>query len=130
RGRPGTRRPEPGGMSMSTKTNPPTQKPTTVQPLVIERVFHATPERLWSFWVDPKKYAKWLNPSPGDLVIHEFDVRAGGRVRFDMPLADGTLMPNEGVFHLIDAPRHLVSGSPDKSFLIDVTFEPVGTSKT
>jgi uncharacterized protein YndB with AHSA1/START domain len=120
-------------MNMPANTKSTTVKPTGASAaprLVIERTFDASPERVWSFFVDPKKYAKWLNPSPNDLIIHEFDVRVGGRVRFDMPLPDGTLMNNEGVFHVIDAPRHLVSGAPDKSFLIDLTFEPKAPNKT
>ena len=68
-----------------------TQKPSGAPtPLVFERTFDATPERLWTFWTDPKKYAKWLNPAGMDLVIHEFDIRVGGKVRFDMPQPDAT----------------------------------------
>lgn len=101
--------------------------PQTTPVLKIERLFNATPERLWKFWTDPKKYAKWLNPAPGlDLVIHEFDVRVGGRVRFDMPQPDGNKNPQEGVFHELDRPRRIVSGDPDKSFLITVDFIPAG----
>lgn len=99
--------------------------------LKIERVFNATPERLWTFWTDPKKYAKWLNPAPGlDLVVHEFDVRPGGRVRFDMPQPDGNQNPQEGVFHSLEPYREIVTGSPDKSFLIKVNFVPMGKTQT
>src|SRR5437870_2563259 len=63
---------------------------TADRELVITRVFDATPEVLWSHWTDPAKFAKWFNPAPGlDLVVHEYDVRPGGRVRFDMPQPDG-----------------------------------------
>jgi uncharacterized protein YndB with AHSA1/START domain len=84
----------------------------------------ATPQRLWAAWTDPSQYAKWLNPSPADLVIHEWDARPGGRVRFDMPQPDGNPNPQSGVFHKIDPYRELVTGEPDRSFLIRVTFEP------
>src|SRR4029077_12979750 len=53
--------------------------------LRLERIFNATPERLWSYWTDPKKYARWFNPSGLPLAIHAFDVRPGGNMRFDMP---------------------------------------------
>jgi len=109
---------------MSSKTI--AEKPT----LKIERAFNATPELLWSYWTDPKKYAKWFNPAPLDLVIHEFDVRVGGKVRFDMPQPDGNKNPQEGVFHKLDPPRELVSGSPDKSFLIRVQFQPMNATRT
>ncbi len=109
------------------KTNTQTQKPATLK---IERAFNATPERLWSFWTDPKKYAKWLNPSPADLVIHEFDVRVGGKIRFDMPQPDGNKNLQTGVFHKLDPYKELVSGDEDKSFLLQVLFVPMGPTNT
>mgnify|MGYP003296218721 CR=1 FL=1 len=110
-------------MTMTTKT---TQAPT----LKIDRVFHATPERLWAFWTDPKKYAKWFNPAPIDLVIHEFDVRPGGKIRFDMPQPDGNKNPQEGVFHSLTPYTEIVSGAPDRSFLLVARFEPVDDART
>lgn len=97
--------------------------------LTLERTFDASPERLWAYWIDPKKYAKWLSPQKADLVIHEFDVRVGGKVRFDMPLDNGTVNKEEGVFHVLDKPRRLVSGNADKTFLLDVTFTPLDGGK-
>lgn len=95
--------------------------------LKIERIFEASPKTLWSYWVDPEKFAKWFNPAPGrDLVVHEYDVRVGGRVKFDMPQPDGNPNPQEGVFHVVSPNKRLVSGSPDRSFLIDVTLAAVG----
>lgn len=95
--------------------------------LRLERTFDASPVELWNAWVDPKQYAKWFNPAPGmDLVIHEFDVRPGGKVRFDMPQPDGNPNPQEGVFHVVQPHTRLVSGAPDKSFLIEVELVPVG----
>ncbi|MEA3199314.1 MAG: hypothetical protein QOE90_742 [Thermoplasmata archaeon] len=95
--------------------------------LRLERAFDATPQELWDAWVDPAQYAKWFNPAPGmDLVIHEYDVRVGGRVRFDMPQPGGNRNPQEGVFHVLAPPTHLVTGSPDKSFLLDVRIVPEG----
>jgi uncharacterized protein YndB with AHSA1/START domain len=106
------------------KSAPPTPAAPT---LTVERVFNATPEKLWRYWTDPAKYAKWLNPAPGlDLAIHEFDVRVGGKVRFDMPQPNGDKNPQEGVFHALSPHTEIVSGSPDKSFLITVRFAPVG----
>jgi uncharacterized protein YndB with AHSA1/START domain len=75
----------------------PTEQGRTLR---VERVFDCTIDEMWAAWTDPKVYAKWLNPAPTmDLVIHEFDVRPGGRIRFDMPQPDGDPNPQEGVFH-------------------------------
>ncbi len=95
--------------------------------LKVERIFDASPRTLWSYWTDPAKFAKWFNPAPGmDLVVHEYDVRVGGHVRFDMPQLDGSPNPQEGVFHALRPYREIVSGSPDQSFLIAVKFAAVG----
>ncbi len=118
---------------MTSKTPPaaPTKTvPAKPPKLKLERVFDATPERLWEQWTDPTRYAKWMNPGKADLKIQTFEVRVGGKVAFFMPLDNGQEMPNSGVFHVLDKPRRLVSGAPDKSFLIDVTFTPVGTKQT
>lgn len=100
---------------------------TAAPTLKFERLFDATPEKLWSYWTEPLRYAKWMNPAPDHgLVIHEWDLRVGGQVRFDMPQPDGNPNPQEGVFHVLKPFTELVSGSADKSFLLRVTFEPVG----
>ena len=109
------------------KTNTQAQKPASLK---IERVFNATPEKLWSFWTDPKKYAKWLNPSPADLVIHEFDVRVGGKIRFDMPQPDGNKNPQQGVFLKLDPYNELVSGDEDQTFFLQVLFQPLTAKMT
>ena len=97
------------------------------QTLRLERTFDATPQQLWAAWTDPQQYAKWFNPAPGiDLVIHEFEVRPGGRIRFDMPQPDGNKNPQEGVFHALHPYTEITTGAPDKSFLLKVTFHPAG----
>lgn len=103
----------------------------TTKTLTLERTFHATPRELWDAWTEPEQYAKWLNPAPGhDLVIHEWDLRPGGKVRFDMPQPNGDLNPQTGVFHELEPEKRLVTGEPDKSFLLEATFEPVDDRRT
>ena len=119
----------------STATKPADQQARPAAPakppqLRLERIFTATPERLWEYWTDPKKYARWLSPQKADLVIHEWDLRVGGRVKFDMPLDNGQVNHEEGVFFVLDEPKRLVSGSADKSFLVDVTFTAVDAKRT
>src|ERR1041385_3040578 len=105
---------------------PKTEMKKETPVLKIDRLFNATPEKLWSYWTDPKKYAKWFNPAPIDLVIHEFDVRVGGKIRFDMPQPDGSKNAQEGVFLKLDPYKEIQSGAPDKSFLMTVQFVPAG----
>jgi uncharacterized protein YndB with AHSA1/START domain len=119
--------------------NPTMQKPSpkaAAKPgakpaeLKLERIFNATPKKLYTYWTDPKKYAKWFNPAGLDLVIHEFDVRVGGRIRFDMPQPDGNPNPQEGVFHKLAPFDQIVTGSPDKSFLMTVDFQEMTAKMT
>jgi uncharacterized protein YndB with AHSA1/START domain len=100
-------------------------KPTS---LTVEHVFDATPEELWNAWTHPEQYKKWYNPAPGmDLVIHEFDVRVGGRVHFDMPMPGGRGgNSTKGVFHVLEPHKRIVFGAEDKSSLNDVTIKPEG----
>ena len=108
---------------MTAQTKSPTLK--------LERTFDATPLDLWGAWTDPKQYARWFNPAPGiDLVIHEFDVRVGGKIRFDMPQPDGNRNPQEGVFLELSRFTRILSGAPDRSFLIDTRFVPVDKTRT
>ncbi len=102
----------------------PSPKPKSLK---VERIFDASPETLWSYWTDPERFARWFNPAPGiDLVVHEYDVRVGGRARFDMPQPGGNPNLQEGMFHVLTPFREIVSGAPDKSFLIAVKFSPIG----
>lgn len=111
-----------------------TQTPTKTQlaPLLtIERVFKATPEKLWRYWTVPELYARWFNPAPGlDLVVRKLDARPGGQVEFDMPQPNGDKNPQSGVFHSLTPYTEIVTGSPDKSFLITVRFTPVDATQT
>lgn len=116
-----------GGASRKAKKSVRRSSPKA-NALTVQRIFDATPKVLWSYWTDPEKFARWFNPAPGlDLVVHEYDARVGGRVRFDMPQPDGNPNPQEGVFHALEPYREIVSGSPDKSFLIAVRLAPVGS---
>lgn len=96
--------------------------------LTVEHVFDATPEELWNAWTDPEQYKKWYHPVPGmDLVIHEFDVRVGGGIHFDMPMPGGRSGPStKGTFHVLEPYRRIVFGAEDKSSLNDVTITPQG----
>jgi uncharacterized protein YndB with AHSA1/START domain len=101
--------------------------------LTVERVFDATPEELWDAWTDPEQYRKWYHPVPGmELVVHEFDLRAGGRIHVDMPLPGGNAHTTRGIFHAVEPHRRLVFGAEDGSELHEVTLAPApgGTRMT
>lgn len=95
--------------------------------IILDHTFTATAKELWDAWTDPVQFSKWFNPAPGyDLIIHEYDVRIGGRIKFDMPQPSGEVNTQEGVFLVLKPYTELVTSSPDKTFVIKATFEEQG----
>lgn len=45
------------------------------------RVLRAPPERVYRAFIDPAALAKWNAPDGFTAIVHELDVRAGGRFR-------------------------------------------------
>ena len=52
----------------------------------MERVYDASPERVFAAWSDPQAKARWYNGSEGD---YELDFRVGGWERHQGVLPDG-----------------------------------------
>ena len=65
-----------------------TQRSTQHGMFVIERVYDASPERVFGAWADPEAKAKWFDPT-GSAGKREFDFQAGGREHFTALLPDG-----------------------------------------
>lgn len=99
-----------------------TTSKTQTNAVTLEHTFDATKEELYNAWIDPEVYKHWMNPAGIDLVIREWDAREGGNVAFDMPQPDGNPNPQSGMFHVLDPYDRIVTGEPDKSFLIEVDF--------
>ena len=53
--------------------------------LQITRVIAATPRQVFDAWTDPAILANWFAPESGfTTVVHEIDLRVGGRYRIEM----------------------------------------------
>ena len=78
--------------------------------LEIEVFIKAPPETVWRCWEDPALFRQWFCPAPVEVVETDHDMRAGGRCYTVMKLPDGTLMPGDGSFLLVDKPNRLVFG--------------------
>jgi uncharacterized protein YndB with AHSA1/START domain len=58
-----------------------TDRSATHSTFVIERTYHASPERVFAAWADKAAKGRWFGP-PGEQE-HELDFQEGGRERFE-----------------------------------------------
>jgi glutathione S-transferase len=99
--------------------------------LVIERVFPASPERVFRAWTDPAVLAAWWGPEGYTTPEFAFDLRAGGAWRTVMQSPEGNPHPVSGVYREVDPPRRLVltwaweeDGKRGHETEIEITFAP------
>ena len=52
--------------------------------LTIDRIYNATPERLFEAWTNPALVSQWLAPGPMKCSLPVYDARRGGRFRIEM----------------------------------------------
>src|SRR5262245_59454426 len=107
--------------------------------LVLERVFNATPDRVYRCWTEPKLMMKWFVPKPWSIASCELDLRPGGICKTVMKDPDGNEYPNVGVYLDVVKDRRLVFTDAfveawvpsEKAFMTaEVTMEPLPGGKT
>jgi len=62
--------------------------------IVLVRVLDAPRDAVFAAWTDPSAFCQWFGPEGFTCTVREMDVRQGGRARFDMISADGTVFTN------------------------------------
>lgn len=80
---------------------------TDEKTLVIDRVFRASPERVFAAWTDSAQLAQWYGPEGMSTEIFENDVSPGGRYALLMRSAEGEYHLS-GEYEEIDPPHKLV----------------------
>ena len=107
--------------------------------LVLERVFDATPDRVYRAWTDPEVLKKWFAPKPFTTPTAVLDVRPGGASTIVMRDPDGNDYPNHGVYLQVEPNRRLVSTDAyvaawvpsERPFMtMDLRFEDLGDGRT
>jgi uncharacterized protein YndB with AHSA1/START domain len=120
-------------------TEPTIADPTTWaldRELVLVRVLDAPRDAVFAAWTDADAFCQWFGPDGYTCTVHEMEVRTGGRARFDMVSADGTLYTNRFDYLDIVAGERLVfdhgsdvDDDPGR-FRVTITFDEQGDGKT
>ncbi|MEL6310820.1 MAG: SRPBCC domain-containing protein [Pseudomonadota bacterium] len=110
------------------------------EPVLVEAIFPATPQRVFKAWTDPDEIMKWFGPGPGSLVSAEVDLRPGGAWCFvvsDTAEGRASLM---GAYTIIEPAERLqftwqhvrehASGGRDETpfSTVTISFEPHGAA--
>lgn len=99
----------PAGVSVPMERQRPTSQALAAdRVLVLERVFDAPRDVVWSVWTDPEHARRWWGPKGFDVVHLEMDIRPGGGWRKCMRSPDGRESWRGGVFREVVRPERLV----------------------
>ena len=110
---------------------------TANRTMTIERLIHATPEKIWRAYTDPAILPQWFGPAGYSCRTKEIDLRTGGLWRFDMIGPDGTIWPNR--HHALAYTPHReitflmdddTDAGPPMEVTVTLTPQPAGTLLT
>jgi len=112
--------------------NPQAPTPVTAEPVVTTTRFLPVPrERVFEAFSRPEQLARWWGPKGFTNTFHEFDLRPGGRWRFDMRSPGGDVYPQDKRFVEVVASSRIVLAHPQEghNFRLTLVFEdaPGGT---
>jgi uncharacterized protein YndB with AHSA1/START domain len=102
--------------------------------LVVERVFKASPDRVFQAWTDPEVLIRWWGPEGHSTPEYALDVREGGAWRTVMRSPGGGAHICSGVYREISPPNRLVmtwaweqpDGQRGHETVIELTFQRAG----
>ena len=103
------------------------------QELVMERIFDAPRELVWSVMNDPERVTNWWGPRGYTTTVVEMDVRPGGRWRWINHTTGGEDAPFKGEYLEVVPPEKIVRteifdvpGFDDRAAIDTITFEDLG----
>lgn len=118
---------------------PATTDPTTwalEREVVLVRVLDAPREAVFAAWVDAEAFCRWFGPDGFTCTVREMNVRPGGRARFDMVGADGTLYTNRfDYLEVVPSERLVMDHGSDVDddparFRVTITLDEQADGKT
>lgn len=110
------------------------------EPLIVEAVFRAPPERVFRAWTEPEEVKAWFGVRKNEVTKAEIDLRVGGIWRFHLRGDTPSTAFFEGRYFDIEPARKLVfswmhvmlseDGVREESVAsrVTVTFEPIGAA--
>ena len=104
--------------------------------IVLVRVLDAPREAVFQAWTDPEAFCQWFGPAGFSCVLHQMDVRVGGRARFDMSAPDGTLYTNRfDYLEIVPGEKIVMDHGSDidddpTRFRVTLTFDQQADGKT
>jgi uncharacterized protein YndB with AHSA1/START domain len=102
-----------------------------VQELTLHRVFGAPRELVFKAFTDPELVKQWWSPRTFTNPLVEIDARPGGTMLVHMQAPDGTIYPDQAVFHEVVPPERLVftssaiddeQGNPQLAVITTITL--------
>jgi uncharacterized protein YndB with AHSA1/START domain len=65
------------------------RKDSKSRTMTLDAEFHASPERVWQLWVDPRQLERWWGPPTYPATVDTHDLRPGGQVQYHMTGTEG-----------------------------------------
>ena len=81
---------------------------STLNEIVVTRVFDAPRELVWKAWTEPERMKLWWGPAVFTAPVCKIDLRVGGKYLFCMRSPQGQDYWNTGVYREIVPPSRLV----------------------
>ena len=126
-----------GGAAMAVQQlgNERTKAYTDGPDLVMERVFDAPRELVWTVMNDPAQVTNWWGPRGHSATVEAMDLRVGGTWRWVGHTPDGRDVPFTGEYLEVDPPSRLVYteifdvppfNEPGSAAINTITYEDLG----
>lgn len=102
--------------------------------LEVRRTYSATPEKLYQAWTRTEALARWFAPSNEySVIVHELDVRVGGRYRIEMAHQSGRSSVALGTYRELEPGKRIAftwrweSRPTMPETVVEIEFLPRGT---
>lgn len=81
------------------------------QPIVLTRLFRATPETVWKALMEPEKLKQWWGPAHFTAPVIKTDPKVGGKYLYAMKAEDGKIFWSTGIYKEITPNRIVMTDS-------------------